>query len=121
MPSFDTGISTESTLPHDAFNTSMSQSDPFAAQNPTQPDASGFNSSMTTPYSQAQNWNQFNSGLQTNQNVQIPQTQSAQTSQASNRDMELILSRLDLIKSEIENVSHRITLLEQELHQKPKW
>jgi hypothetical protein len=125
LPTFDTGLSSDSAGMLDPFaqpTQSQPLVDPFASQS----SQNSFSQGMQTPYSQTQNWNQFNAGA----NVQQPFGHQSQPSQAQsapsssslqNRDIDLILSRLDLIKAEVENVSHRMTLLEQELRQKPKW
>ncbi|MFT4312397.1 MAG: hypothetical protein ACMXYF_04150 [Candidatus Woesearchaeota archaeon] len=48
-------------------------------------------------------------------------SQSSSNDSFSKRDTELILSRLDLIRAELENVQHRLTVLEQHVKGKKYW
>ncbi len=47
-------------------------------------------------------------------------TPPAQSSGGSNKDMELILAKLDAIKAEITNISHRLELLETKNKPQPQ-
>ncbi|HLP79771.1 MAG TPA: hypothetical protein VK158_04005 [Acidobacteriota bacterium] len=94
MPTFPTGLDS-----HDpAFG-----GDPLS-QSSFQPTSMSAMSSFSQPYAQPA----------TSQFQQPTFSQPTQPQQSlTPRDVELILSRLDLIKSEIENLSHRISNLER--------
>lgn len=83
--------------------------------------------------SQTQGYAQQNSYSQKTPNFRVEQEglnqelfPSAKENQSSfaptnHHDMELISSKLDVIKAMVENVSHRVSLLEQKINNQKKW
>jgi hypothetical protein len=141
MPSFDSQNygSGSFNQQNDPFASSQNQQfnqfganpqDPFTA--PPHDFNSPFDSPDQNPFASQQNQgyggNQAQFGTYANQQSQgahlgttsLTQTTSQYSPELHKKDVELILSRLDLIKSELDNINHRMTLLEQEF-KKPKW
>ncbi len=98
-------------------------SNPFASPNMASPDAF---SQQNQPFGQSsfgtQNQGMSQSFSQNSQNTQpLSSGQSHEYGgEMHKKDIELVLSRLDLIRSEIDNVNHRLNLIEQNM-KKPRW
>ncbi len=109
--------STDSQSDPFSFDSSQTQNpDPFASNTHSEPDFQMPSlDSMQSQFSQStqnpQN-TQPTQAVHQQQYQQVPGQTSS--SEMSVRDVELILSRLDLIKSELQNLNHRISLIEQQ-------
>jgi hypothetical protein len=106
----------------------QNMNDPFASPQQQADFNNPFDSHEQNPFANPQGQTMSGYGQSHNQ-MQSPSlaSVSANTNNVSSyapelhkKDIELILSRLDLIKSELDNVNHRLTLLEQDL-KKPRW
>lgn len=91
VPTFPTGMANSGGLP--------TTSDPFGSQSST---------SFSQPqFGGGQSMQQFSAG-------QLPALDTgADPNKIHPRDIELILSRLELVRSELENVNHRLSFIEQ--------
>ncbi|MCF7866289.1 hypothetical protein K9L67_03220 [Candidatus Woesearchaeota archaeon] len=59
---------------------------------------------------------------QSNQNISsaIPDQYNSPQSQDNSKDLQLIIAKLDAIKSEMTNISHRLEMLENQNNQQPQ-
>ena len=104
---------------NDPFSTQPASMDYTSEQQPADPFAQPqMSSSQATP--QTLRSPEYAQAVSEQQTTQSAATGSQYGGEMQKKDVELILSRLDLIKSELDNVQHKLSLLEQQ-NQKPKW
>lgn len=124
MPSYGDGMSqnSQSAMAMNMYSTSQGQTggnsmngmvDPYA--NPMQSAPTGFGqSTYPNPAAMMSQTQLQNAAVPTNPMTVLPnRSMPNDPNQIHPRDVELILSRLELIRAEIENVNHRLSYLEQ--------